>query len=81
MNVPYQPRPIDVAWARGVIAMIADGGVLAYPATQMIYRFDHRNKRMILQNPEQLAAEYHSYEIHQQTIEVFKVLGYSVEEA
>jgi len=75
----YKPTEVDLAWARNVLAIVKDGGALAYPSTKVIYNLDHKNKKLTLQNPEQL-EEFPSFVIHQQTIEVFKVLGYSVGE-
>jgi hypothetical protein len=75
----YKPREVDLAWAKNVLAVLEDGGTLAYPATKMIYRVDHYNKQLILLNPEQL-TDFDSFVIHQQSIAVFKALDYEVKE-
>jgi hypothetical protein len=77
--VSYKPRPVDLAWAKNALSIIKDGGTLAYPETQMIYRVDHSNKQLVLQNPEQLMV-FASFVIHQQSIAVFKALDYEVKE-
>ena len=74
----YQPNSIDLAWAQRMIALIKDGGILAYPSTRVIYKLDRSNRRLVLQNPEQL-RERDSKEIHEQTKDVFSVLGWKVE--
>jgi hypothetical protein len=75
----YKPTEVDLEWARNMLDLVKDGGLLIYPATMVQYRLDHKNKKMTLENPEQL-DEFPSFVIHQQTIEVFKVLGYAVGE-
>jgi hypothetical protein len=78
MSTGYVPRPTDIYWAKSMMAMIKDNGILAYPATKVIYTVDHRNKTLTLRNPEQL-LEFPSFVIHQQTQAVFQEIGYTVE--
>lgn len=79
MPTNYQPTDVDIEWAGNMLDMIADGGTLAYPATKMIYLVDKTNKKLILQNVEQLAV-FSSFVIHEQTKVVFAEHGYKVEE-
>lgn len=72
----YTPTPTDLQWAKQTMSMIAEGGVLAYPATKVIYTVSHKNKTLTLQNPEQLFS-FPSFVIHYQTIDVFKEIGYT----
>jgi hypothetical protein len=80
MGTKYQPTEVDLNWAKNVLRCLTDGGIIAYPATQVIYKVDKVAKTLTLQNPEQLTASFASYVIHQQTIDVFAELGYRVAE-
>lgn len=73
----YKARAIDLAWARNVVNMLSDGGVIGYPSTELIYRINKKAKELVLTNPEKL---FHlpSFITHYQTIDVFKQIGYTV---
>ncbi|MBO0887462.1 hypothetical protein J2P12_00015 [Candidatus Bathyarchaeota archaeon] len=73
----YQPTQTDIDWARSMMTMLSDGGTLAYPATRLIYRIDHKKKTLTLANPDQL-FHFPSFVIHYQTIDVFHQIGYTV---
>jgi hypothetical protein len=73
----YTPTAVDLQWARQMITLLAEGATLVYPATQMIYCVSHKNKTLILQNPNQLLI-FPSFVIHYQTIDVFMQIGYTV---
>jgi hypothetical protein len=74
----YQPTLLDMQWAKSMLKYIKDGGTLGFPATALIYRVDHQNKRLVLTNPEMLAENFHSYSVQMRTIETFKAIGYEV---
>lgn len=79
MHINYIPTDVDIQWAGNTVAVIKDGGVLAYPATKMVYKVDHTNKKLILQNVSQL-DNYDSAVIHAQSKIVFAEVGYTVTE-
>lgn len=78
----YKPRPIDIDWAKTMIAQIKDGGILAYPATALIYRLHKDTKSLELLNTEILTEagleNDHSTETHRRTVLVFKEIGWKV---
>jgi hypothetical protein len=41
MRPRYKPQPVDIAWARQVLATVADGGTVVYPRTNMHYMVSH----------------------------------------
>ena len=75
----YEPTDGDIRWARRNLDMISEGGVLVFPATGLIYKIDHHQKAVILQNPERL-SDFKSFTMHLQTIATFKIVGYRVTE-
>lgn len=75
--MPYKPTEIDLTWAREVLEQLTDRGVLAYPATGLIYRLDKQAKTLVLVNPEILIF-FSSFVTHEMTKEVFKAIGYEV---
>ena len=76
----YEPREVDVRWARSMLGMIRDGGILGYKSNRLIYKVDHRNKQLVLTNVDQLEDE-HSRETHDKGCAVFAALGYKVKPA
>jgi hypothetical protein len=76
----YKPNEDDVRWAQNVVAMIKDGGMLAYPAAGCAYRLHHNNKVMELVNPDVLDLP-ESAETHERSIVVFAHLGWTVKVA
>lgn len=73
----YHPTAIDLAWAKAMIGMVKEGGLLIYPSTGLVYKLFHKKKEMVLRNPEMLLI-FESFVIHFQTIDVFKALGWKV---
>lgn len=75
----YQPTNEDIAWARNVTNLVKHGGVVTYPATNLFYKLDHHQRVMTLENPEQL-ERFDSFVVHIQTVAVFELIGYTVNE-
>lgn len=73
----YKPTDMDVAWVKSLVKITANNAVWGWPDTGLIYRFDHQNKTLTLLNPE-LMTDEHANEGHQRTIQVFKVIDYTV---
>lgn len=73
----YKPRDVDINWARLVIDLVADGGVLAYPNTFLIFRVDKAKKQLLLMNPGVL-SDPDSKEVFEKTIAVFREINYEV---
>lgn len=75
----YKPTENDIAWAKSVVNVIRQGGILAMPHTGLIYRLDHDLKTLTLINTQQL-LEFEAFEVHMRTIATFKKIGYEVKE-
>lgn len=76
-SASYTPTALDLAWARQMVHMLGEGGILAYPSTRVIYSVSHEHKTITLQNPDAL-LDFNSFVIHYQTIDVFDAIGYRV---
>lgn len=76
--MPYQPTEVDLEWSRNVLALIQEGGKMAWPTDGLIYTISHKAKTITLQNPEQLIKQPDSMTTHLRGIEVFRQLGYTV---
>ena len=76
-NPVYKPTVADLQWARNLVAVCRDGAIIKYPKTSMIYRVDHKDRTLTLQNVDQLLS-FPSFVIHYQTIDVFREIGYTV---
>jgi len=76
----YTPTQVDIDWAKSMMALVAQDGILAFPSAQLIYDVDHEHKTLTLQNPERLATHFDSFVTHNQTVVVFKIIGYEVKE-
>lgn len=74
----YIPQPIDMEWAKIMIATLKDGGEVLFPSTQLHYRIDKSQRVLILLNPDMLAENFDSNWVHNLTREVFKTVGYEV---
>lgn len=74
----YDPTEADITWAKRTMQLMNQGGVLAMPDSGLIYRVDHHQKKMMLQNPDQLLI-FESYVTHVQTVLVFAQIGYEVD--
>ena len=80
----YVPNEDDIRWAKQMLTLVADKGILAFPATKLIYEVDHEAKTLTLLNPEifgkpGIAGEA-SLLVHRRTIVTFREVGYSVVE-
>jgi hypothetical protein len=73
----YQPRQLDVEWARSAVSLITDGGLLIFPQANLRYRVDHQHKVLTLINIDQLRM-FDSFITHLQTISTFSVIDYAV---
>lgn len=73
----YEPDEMDIEWAKTVLNLIADGGILAYPSTQLIYRVDHLHQTVTLLNRQRLEDE-DSAILHRRSIRVFERIGWTV---
>lgn len=76
----YEPRPVDIQWARDMVYRLKDGGMMGYPATRLSYQVNKTDKVITLVNPDQL-KDPESLDIHLKTIDTFKVIGYTVVQA
>jgi hypothetical protein len=74
---PYKPAAIDIAWARQMVAITAQNAVWVWKDTTLMYRFDHDKKTLTLLNPS-LLEEKELRIAHEMTVEVFKVIDYTV---
>lgn len=74
----YVPTQDDIHWMQTTLACITQGGILAYKTAKLTYRVDHANKFLILTNPEQLANEFMSFVVHEQTKDVAQAIGWTV---
>lgn len=70
----YTPEPQDIKWARRVLSLLNEGGILVYPQTKAIYKVSHKDKTLILQNEEIL--DTNDAYIHYRGIQVFDKIGY-----
>jgi hypothetical protein len=79
MSMKFKPREVDIKWARNMMEIIQHKGILVYPDTRLIYMVDHKLKKLVLQNTEELLDAW-SNQVHERTKLVFKEIGYAVEE-
>lgn len=54
----YQPRTIDLEFARELVRITKNGGHWGAPTSGLVYRIDHDQKTLTLRNPERLVNEY-----------------------
>lgn len=73
----YVPAPDDLAWARTIAGATREGGIIAFPATHLIYRISHSYQTLTLLNPEILSHK-ESAVLHRRTITVFAAIDYLV---
>lgn len=73
----YTPGPDDLVWGIRMLTLINDGGVLAFPATKLLYLVSHTDKTLTLLDPEILEDEFSAI-VHRRTINTFHELGYMV---
>jgi hypothetical protein len=69
----YQPTETELAWARCVSEPLADGGILVYPSSGLMYRLDRAARTWTLLNPRPAFEGLHHW-----TRAVFGSLGYRV---
>jgi hypothetical protein len=72
-KVPYRPTPTDLDWAETALDLMADGGVLVYPSSGLMYQFDHRARTITLVNPHPRMRA-----LHRRSCAVFGAFGYKV---
>lgn len=77
-QLKFTPREIDIEWAKQMVALINDGGVLTYPSTRLVYRLYHKRKTMVLMNPDEL-INVDALIVHLRTVETWAVIGWTVE--
>lgn len=41
----YKPQPKDIEWAKRVLALIAESGIVVFPATKLEYMVLHSAKK------------------------------------
>ncbi len=73
----YKPTVIDRLWVENLIKITGDGAVWGWPDTGLIYRLSHKDKCLILLNPDRL-SDAHARIGHDRTIVVFQTIGYTV---
>lgn len=79
-TMTYIPRARDIDWARKVLHLIKDGGILEYggdPKGGCQYILDRKNKTLRMSNPEILVDPFHK-RMHERGILVFKQIGWQV---
>lgn len=72
-NELYKPTAQDISWLAGMLVLIKQDGVLAYPRSQLAYRVDHEHGTLTLITPERAGEPDHAA-----TIEVAKAIGWRV---
>jgi len=77
----YTPTDVDIKWAQKMVDSTPDGGTLRFRSAQLVYRVDHARRTLTLQNPDRLSQYFDSFVTHNQTVVVFKAIGYTVEES
>lgn len=73
----YEPREQDVLWAKRMMSLLTENGVLVYPSTGLRYVVSHKAKMLKLENYDQLLMP-ESLTVHLRTVAVFKAIGYKV---
>lgn len=76
MPTNYEPTAFDAIWLSTVLSLLADGGVLVYPSTDLMYTIDKPNATLTLEMP----LHDGNRETHERTIEVARSIGWKVEE-
>jgi len=74
----YTPTEEDLDWARNAVALVANGGILAFASARLHYRVNQKERVMTLGNPEMLFF-LDSFITHIQTIDTFAAIGWRVE--
>lgn len=73
----YIPTQEEVDWTLGMLLEVEDGGLLVMPRIGLVYKVDHENKTLTLQN-KMLLAVPDALVLHLQTKEVLNVLHYEI---
>lgn len=73
----YEPTNEDLHWAATMMAVLNNGALLVYPNCGLVYRVEHTNKVLTLENPI-LLLNKKILKIHKKTIATFQHIGYSV---
>lgn len=79
-NASYIPTQSDIAWLRGVISMLKNGGVIGFPSTLLVYRLDIPRHELVLISPPEVFEDEDARETHARTICVAAAIGYEVRE-
>lgn len=74
----YNPDLEDIAWARNIINIIAEGGTLVFPSVLLIYEVSHEKRTLVLQNTERLKESKIAWATHFAAISTFALHGYTV---
>jgi hypothetical protein len=77
--MPYEPTIVDLLWARNLLKLVVDGGMIVYPNTELQYRVLHSKQTLVLMNPHLLGINSFAKEVHQISKLVFAKLNYTVE--
>ena len=70
----WQPSAVAVAWAQGVLHMLAEGATLVVPGSQHIYHVNHACKTLTLV----VGDPMDEMAWHRKNVVTFKRLGYTV---
>ncbi len=74
---PYEPRPVDLAWARTQIMLLRHGGRLA--TSTGTYRVDKNGKKVTLVSPASPWDNPMTFLMHHRSHYVFAAIGWTVE--
>lgn len=76
-HTDYEPNQFDIAWMKNMIAMICDGGTLAYPDAALVFAVNKKTKSLVLLNPEVLIFD-DSLETYKRTKKVCATFHWNV---
>lgn len=74
----YEPTLIDIMWAKTMVNLIADGGLMIFPSTNLIYEVRQELKVLELVNIEILNTDPRNRELHGRSHNVFEMIGWKV---
>ena len=77
LNRFYTPNEIDIEWAKTVLRIIKNDGIVQFPSSGLVYQINHDKKTLTLRNPE-ILMETGAFITHLKTVEVFKDVEYTV---
>jgi hypothetical protein len=73
----YQPTERDKKFAREMVRVMKDGGIMMVPSYPVPYRFNHQRKELVCARPELLGACV-SAVMHGRHKAVFATVGWKV---